>query len=288
MKYCTFFFQVKIAYFCNMSFLKMLLDFYINASIHVALAVYSLVRVTEVYFDLPYNKNLDCFIFFATITAYNFIKYAGVAKLYHMSLTKSLRLIQIFSFICFCLLCYYAWLLPFETITYFLPFGLLTALYIIPFLGGFQKNLRKISYLKIFVVAGVWAGVTVVIPKMAVGHEIDTGLILVFLQRMLFVLTLILPFEIRDMRLDFENVKTLPQKIGVEQTKKIGLVLLLFTLTFEFLITESTSYKNIFLGVCFVLLLFLMRSKENQSQYYSSFWVESLPVVWWLLLVGLS
>ena len=273
-------------YICTMTFLKHLFNFYINASIHVALAVYALTRVTEVYFDLPYNQNLDAFIFFGTITGYNFIKYAGVAKFYHRSLTKSLRLIQIFSFVCFVLLCYFGWLLPLKTLAYFAPFGVFTILYIIPFLGGFQKNLRGISYLKIFVVAGVWAGVTTSIPLLANGYEFDSDLILFFIQRLLFVLALILPFEIRDMQLDLEDVRTLPQKIGIEQTKKIGLVLLLFVLTFEFLITDDKVLRNVSLGVCFGLLFFIMRSKEKQSQYYSSFWVEVIPVIWWLLLLA--
>jgi len=80
-----------------MGFVKLLLNFYVNSSIHVALAVYSLVRITESYFQLSYNENLDYFIFYATITGYNFIKYAGVAKFYHRSLTKSMRLIQVFN-----------------------------------------------------------------------------------------------------------------------------------------------------------------------------------------------
>jgi len=270
-----------------MSFFKLLLNFYVNASIHVALAAYSLVRVTEIYFDLPYNENLNYFIFFGTITGYNFIKYAGVAKFYHMSLTKSMRLIQLFSFVCFCFLCYYAWRLPAETLLYFVPLALLTLLYAVPFLAGFQKNLREISYLKIFVVAAVWSGVTVIIPLSVTGyHIVDSSLIVLFIQRMLFVVALTLPFEIRDMRLDFKNVKTLPQKIGIESTKKVGFVLLLFALTFEFLITNSNSNRNIFLTICFILLIFLMRSKENQSKFYSSFWVESLPIFWWLLLLG--
>ena len=84
-----------------MTFLKKILNFYINASIHVSLAVYSLVRVTELYFNLPYNEALDYFIFYGTITGYNFVKYADVAKLHHRSLTRNLKLIQIFSFICF-------------------------------------------------------------------------------------------------------------------------------------------------------------------------------------------
>tara|TARA_R110001632_G_scaffold47551_3_gene120437 strand:- start:5617 stop:6435 length:819 start_codon:yes stop_codon:yes gene_type:complete len=269
-----------------MSFLKHLFNFYVNASIHVALAVYAFVRVTELYFDLPYNENLDYFIFYGTITGYNFIKYAGVAKFYHMSLTKSMRLIQIFSFACFCLLCYYAWQLPIETLLYFLPLGLLTVLYIVPFLGGFQKNLRGISYLKVFIVAGVWSGVTVIIPLLSGGYEVGSELILIFVQRTLFVLVLILPFEIRDMQLDFKDISTLPQKIGIVQTKKLGFVLLLFSLTLEFLITESIANKNIFLVICLALLFFLMRSKQKQSKFYSSFWVESLPILWWLILLG--
>ena len=105
------------------------------------------------------------------------------------------------------------------------------------------------------------------------------------LQLVVFILVLILPFEIRDMQLDFKNLKTLPQKIGIEKTKKVGFVLLLFSLTMEFLITTSFSNKNIFLFICFILLFLLMRSSQSQSKFYSSFWVESLPVLWWILIV---
>ena len=213
-----------------MGFVKLLLNFYVNSSIHVAVAVYSLVRITESYFQLSYNENLDYFIFYATITGYNFIKYAGVAKFYHRSLTKSMRLIQIFSFLCFCLLVYYGSKLTTTTLLYFIPFGLLTFVYVVPFLGGFQKNLRRVSYLKIFLVAFVWSGVTTTIPIIVSEHQQDYSLVLLFVQRMLFILVLILPFEIRDMQLDFKNLKTLPQKIGIEKTKKVGFVLLLFSL----------------------------------------------------------
>ena len=180
---------------------------------------------------------------------------------------------------------YYGLKLSSNTLIYFFPFAVLTVVYIVPFLGGFQKNLRRVSYLKIFLVAIVWSGVTSTIPLIVGKHQYDYNIILLFIQRMLFILVLILPFEIRDMQLDFKNLKTLPQKIGIEKTKKVGFVLLLFSLTMEFLITTSFLYKNIFLLICFILLLFLMRSSQNQSKFYSSFWVESLPILWWILLV---
>tara|TARA_B100000795_G_scaffold255036_1_gene226396 strand:+ start:3481 stop:4293 length:813 start_codon:yes stop_codon:yes gene_type:complete len=268
-----------------MALLKLIFNFYINSSIHVALAVYAFVRITELYFKLPYNENLDYFIFYGTITGYNFIKYAGVAKFYHISLTKSMRLIQIFSFFSFCLLVYHGSKLSINTLFYFIPFGLVTIVYIVPFLGGFQKNLRRISYLKIFLVAGVWSGVTSLIPLLVGKYQIGYDMILLFIQRMLFILVLILPFEIRDMTLDFKHIKTLPQKIGVKKTKKLGFILLLFSLTMEFLLTASLTNKNIFLGTCLVLLFLLMRSTKNQSKFYSSFWVESLPILWFFLLL---
>ena len=272
-------------YICIMTCLRTLFDFYINASIHVALSVYALTRVTEIYFDIPYDENLNYFIFYGTITGYNFIKYAGVAKVYHMSLTKRLRLIQIFSLICFCLLCYYGSLLPSKTLIYFIPFALVTLLYVVPFLGGFQKNLRGISYLKIFVVASVWAGITTLIPLASRKEALELEMLLLFVQRILFILVLILPFEIRDLQLDLKDIGTLPQKIGIEQTKRLGFGLLLLVLTLEFVITGSNTLRNVTLVVCFVLLFLLMRSKQVQSKYYSSFWVESLPVFWWCILL---
>ena len=268
-----------------MIFLKLVFDFYINCSIHVALAVFFLVRITESHYKLPYNKSLDLFIFFATITAYNFIKYMGVVKFHGSTLAKSMRLIRICSFICFCLSVYYGYRLPTETYFYLLPFAILTILYIIPFWDGFQKSLRKVSYLKIFLVAIVWSGVTGVLPLLVSGHSINFNLIIFFFQRFFFVLVLILPFEIRDMELDLMHIKTFPQKMGIKKTKKMGFIWLLFSLALDFFLTELFVNKSIFFWVCLVTLFFLMRAKEKQSGYYSSFCVESIPILWWILLL---
>ena len=209
----------------------------------------------------------------------------GVAKFYHKSLTNNLKVIQVFSFVCFCILLFYGCKIPFKTLLNFIPVAAITILYAIPFLAGFQKSLREISYLKIFFVAFVWAFVTALIPLQADVFTINLETILYFFQRFLFVIVLTLPFEIRDMHLDFDNVKTLPQKIGINQTKRFGFALLLFILVLEFLITKAYYTRNIFLIVCFVLLIFLMRSKENQTKFYAAFWVESIPVFWWILLI---
>ena len=136
---------------------------------------------------------------------------------------------------------YYGLKLSSNTLIYFFPFAVLTVVYIVPFLGGFQKNLRRVSYLKIFLVAIVWSGVTSTIPLIVGKHQYDYNIILLFIQRMLFILVLILPFEIRDMQLDFKNLKTLPQKIGIEKTKKVGFI---YT-NFFFGILESAEETHV-------------------------------------------
>ncbi|MCG1035644.1 hypothetical protein [Polaribacter sargassicola] len=269
-----------------MSLLKLVFDFYIKASIHVAFSVYAFLRITEIYFNLPNNKPLNYFIFFGTITGYNFVKYAGVAKLHHRSLTNDLKAIQIFSFLCFLALCYFAFQIKLNTLFFTIPFTLLTVLYAVPFLGGFEKNLRQISYLKILVVAFVWAGFTVLIPLLDSGKEISFKITMLTLQRFLVVIILILPFDIRDVKYDVISLQTIPRKIGIKKTKKLGLILLVFALLLEYLISSSSLLKTPFMLFFFLTIILLMRTKSEQSKYYCSFWVEALPIIWWLLLLG--
>lgn len=83
-----------------------------------------------------------------------------------------------------------------------IPFGIISLLYSIPFKMG-QKTLitlRQIPYLKIFLIAFVWAAVTVFIPVVNYKKPLYSLHVLsVFLERMLFVLAITLPFDIRDM-----------------------------------------------------------------------------------------
>lgn len=268
-----------------MNFLNTLFRFYINSSIHVALAVYALLRVTELYFRLRYNEPLDYFVFYGTITGYNFVKYAGIAKLHHVSLTQNLKLIQVFSLICFGLMFFYVTQLELKTMLFFLPFGVLTLLYAVPFLKAFSKNLRNIGSLKIIIIALVWTGVTAIIPLIDNPDIDSTKIILYSIQRFLLVIVLTLPFDIRDLQFDKRKLQTIPQVLGVERTKKLGFVLLALTMLIEFFVTPNQSVKVIYILVFLILTFLLQRAKRKQSAYYASFWVESLPILWWVLLI---
>lgn len=266
--------------------LKTIFDFYIYSSIHVALAVFALSWVTLLQFDIEYDENVLYFIFFASITGYNFVKYFGLAKFHHRSLAKWLKTIQVFSGICFVIMGYFALKLEFNTLIYIGVFGLATFLYAIPivpkkiFLDK-KKNLRSIGGLKVYIIAVVWTGVTVFLPLLNNEFDITDDIIITAIQRFIFVLVLMFPFEIRDLNYDSLKLATIPQKIGVKQTKLVGLFLLIvFYLLNYFKDDINTTVLASYFIISSITLLFLVFSKQNQSKYYSAFWVESLPLVW--------
>ena len=273
-----------------MRFFKQILDFYINSSIHVALSVFSLSWMTLKVFHIAYDEAVLYFIFFATITGYNFVKYYGIAKWHHRSLANWLKVIQIFSLICFILLCYYALQLQIKTLLYIGGFGIVTFLYAMPFLPkkwyvDANQNLRNISGIKVYVIALVWSGVTVLLPLINNDYNITTDLVIMFCQRFIFIVVLMFPFEIRDLQFDSLKLATIPQKIGIKQTKIIGIILLMLFFFLEFFKDDIQDMQiAIRLVITFITMLFIVFSRKNQGQYYSSFWVEGLPILWMMLL----
>lgn len=270
--------------FGSMKFLHSVFAFYINSSVHVALAVVALLAITVLEYGLTISWELWSFVFLSALTGYNFVKYAKVAGLHHRSLTNSLKAIQIFSAVCFLFLGFIAFRLPIDVLLISVGFGLATFFYAVPFVRS--KNLRNLSGIKIFVVAVVWAGVSVILPFAAADVAITWDVLFTFFQRILIVVALILPFEIRDVPYDALNLKTLPQQMGVRNAKLLGLGVLLLCLGFEFFKEDfEVAYIISLLIFCAVLGWFLVISKPEQNRYFSSFWVESLPIVWLLLFV---
>jgi hypothetical protein len=277
-----------------MKVLKQLFGFYINSSIHVALSVFSLTWITLLEYGIPYDEALLFFVFFASISGYNFVKYFGIAKFHHRSLADWLKTIQIFSFLCFIFMCYYALQLGINTMFFIVGLGLVTFFYAIPFLPKHlfldsKNNLRNIGGLKVYLIALVWTGVTVFLPIINNDYTINADVVITGIQRFVFIVVLLLPFEIRDLMYDSLKLATIPQKIGVKQTKIIGVVLLGLFLLLEFF-KEGTTVESLLVSIVIsvVIGLFLLYSKKEQGTYYSSFWVEGLPVLWLFLMLLFS
>lgn len=274
--------------------LKAIFDFYINSSIHVALAIVAMACITYLEFHVSFDLNLLSFIGFASITGYNFVKYFGLAKFHHRSLSNKLKAIQVFSLFCFLAMSIFALRLNTAALIAILVFGAVTFLYAIPLLPNRffvdkKKKLRSISGLKIYIIALVWSGVTVGLPLINSDFELYDDVTISAVQRFIFVIILMLPFEIRDLNYDSLKLATIPQRIGVKQTKIVGLVLAIVLVSLEYFKDDiNLSHLISLAGIIFTTILFLMFSTQQQGKYYSAFWVESLPVFWLMMMLMLG
>ena len=274
-----------------MTFLKRLFDFYIQSSIHVALSCYMLVRMTHHMFHVPDNEAMALFAFFGTIAGYNFVKYDALARTRKQKPSNRVKAIAVLSF--FSILaagyCFFKLENPAKFVS--MAFLGLTILYTLPFFPN-RKNARNWAGVKIYIVSVCWVGVTVVLPVLnadpTLQQLLNSDLYLKMTQRFLLIFVLVLVFEIIDLSNDDPHLQTVPQQIGVKRTKILGLLLLLVFYFLEFLKIEFDS-KQVLVNVALVMAVaaFLVFSNERKSKYYSSFWVESIPVFWWLMVAYL-
>lgn len=271
-----------------MRFLKQVIDFYIHSSIHVALSCYAFVRMTGYLFGISEIQTLAFFAFFGTIVGYNFVKYDALARMQKLQMRTELKAIAVLSFCSFLATGYFFFQLEQRTKIIAFAFLILTMLYTLPFFPN-RKNARNWAGVKIYIVALCWVGVTLFLPVVNADIPLTSEVFLVAVQRFILIFVLILIFEIIDLKVDDPNLKTVPQQIGVKRTKMVGSSLLMAFVLLEFL-EKNLSHPIFLLKVCIALttLLFLVFANEKKSKYYSSFWVESIPIFWWLLALLIS
>ncbi len=242
--------------------LRKILNFYIQSSIHVGIAVFCLVQLS-----FPCWSSYSVLVFFGTVVGYNFLKYSE----WFLS-NKPLRInfvgilsVTLFAAIVFMLL----FLEQDSTI----QLNLLVALLLVvlyPFI-------RKLGWIKPFFVSCVVSYVTVSIPLKG-----NADVLWIFLQRFLLLSSLMIPFEISDSTTDSVAMKTLPHLFGIQRTKQIGYVFVVLFCIVSFHALDCL-YPCFIYALSSVVAIYF--STEKRSWYYTSFWVESLPIVWWLILL---
>ena len=262
-----------------MQFLKRLFNFYIKSSFHLGICLICLYVVSINKLEININYVLIIFLFCSTFFTYNFIKYRKkiLKKLSNQNLT--LNLIKYLSFFCLLILINTLFYLNFDTILFSVFLFVLCLLYVYPF-AGLKSNFRNFSKVKLFFVAICWSGSVVVLPILEIGNSFSLRHILFFLQIFILVIIYTIPFEIRDLKNDSFDLQTIPQILGVKNSKIFCYALIILFIFISYII--STSFNDFFadLVLSVVLTIIIILTKEEQSKYFSSFWVEALPIYW--------
>ncbi len=248
-----------------------ILNFYFKTSIHTGISLWCFLKITKIYLNIKLPNDFIAVVFFGTIATYSTLKF-GVAFLNKkMSFSKNYWLLLVF------LAAFLGFTISFLTLETFIKERFLVILMVL-FLYPYA---RKNWFLKLAFVCFCVSYITVYIPFILTNaNPLQT--VFLFLQRFLIVFALLIPFEIKDMKTDSKTILTMPLVLGIKATKIIGyLCLLLFT----FISFFETKYL---LTDCFIAILtagFIFFSKTENNKYFTLFWVESIPIFWYLLLV---
>ena len=250
----------------------------------MATSVLSLVLMTNYMFDLPFDIPMALFAYSGTVFGYNFTKYES---LYRLKKPVSRQVSVILWLSIAALVAAGVAFLYLERLTQLtaIAFLGLTLLYTVPFFPK-RTNMRNWSGIKIYIVALCWAGVTRILPLQNAGIEPYLDVYLKFVQRFLLVIILILIFEIIDLAEDDPHLRTLPQAIGVKNTKILNLVLLIPFYFLEFL-KININNKQLLVNILLILIvaLFTIYAHPRRHKMFTLFWVESIPILWLCMIM---
>ena len=267
--------------------IKSILDYYIDFNFHVSLCAISYILLiynqTKLSFVITDHIVLDTlFVLTATHFAYNFIKY------YELTVSKN-KPIHDFSItfflpalISFFVLLYIFFVFTFTKQVLVVCITFFTIAYTIPFYKKY--NLRSYPIIKILTISTSWTLSIVVLPF----YQIFDSFQLIYYSVIIFLMVTaqMVPFEIRDAKLDANYVKNSVNIYGLKTIKKVGYILLLSILVFQ--ITKNQINNCFELHFSSVIILIIMtalirKSTYNQSKYFSSLMVESIPIYWLIM-----
>jgi len=254
-----------------MNVFKQFFNFYLSASIHIGFAVLALTIVTDLSLKIPQQSNFYEVVFFGTVFGYNVLRYFDAFNncLLWFAQNRTITLVSILSF---SLAAYHFLELSIPMQLSFIAIAAVIILY---------PALRRFGLIKMFLVSFCITTITVYLPIVN-SREFTADCFITFLQRFLIVISLLIPFEISDSKTDHPSLQTLPQQFGIRHTKMFGMLLVVPFLFLEFFKTNQ-SYSVLIVSI--ITVLFIYFSSVNKSKYYTSFWVESVPIFWWILLL---
>jgi hypothetical protein len=218
----------------------------------------------------------------ATLAGYNVAKYIHIWKL-DFAYAQAIRIMTYTATVItgIAMLC-----LGWRVAILFLVCSILTSLYSLPQLLG--RSFRQVPLLKLLTIGITWTLLAVGLPLLLNNDEFHKDiylikpLVLLAVRLTLFVIALCIPFEIRDLKYDQKQLGTLPQLIGVRGAKMVAYLLLIVCSIICFMTDYEQMYVE--LAIYAVTVLLVLGSTPHRSDYYSSLIVESVPVLWLLLL----
>ena len=219
-------------------------------------------------------------VFCATLFIYSIHRIIGISKLNSNLIDGRYKIIlkyrshlKIYGGIALIGIIFFLISSTFRYLFFLVPLGIVSVLYTLPILTN-HRRLRDYNYVKIYLIAIVWAGI-------ATGQIMTSGssisyliLILLFIEKVIYIIAITLPFDIRDLDIDLSlETKTIPQSIGVQKTYRLIYALLTLGMA---LYVIACMIDNQMQAIPYILIAYAISiiavylSKGNKSDYYYS------------------
>lgn len=254
----------------------------INTNVLIALSAVALAVATQASLGLPglFHPYL-ALILFATLFDYTLHRLIGLQKLTKYSVPEKFSwakehslLLKVILVISFFATTFSLLFVNFQIRSIVFVVAAPTILYSFIILRNENSifNFKKILGIKSFLLAFVWAIVTVIIPfSDSLSQTLNNHIILLFLERFAFIFAIAILFDIRDIKQDSQTeIKTFPVYFGESKTLLISnilFLLLLLTVLLHNIYLELFSVATAYF-VSIIWLLFLINNKQLRAKKY--------------------
>lgn len=258
--------------------IKKTLDFLINTNIFVALCALSLSLSSEILLGFSDNQ-INQFVFFSTLFSYNFQKIIKKRANHQNQIWIERNRILVYIIMIISLIFGSMIFLDLQKNTkiWIIILSILSILY--PF------GLRKIPICKIFVISFSWTIGTLFLTICENNYVLDQDVCINLATRFLFVFSITIPFDIRDLKHDNRRLKTIPILLGVKKSKYLAMFsLFLFAFINILLFSENSPIILTVLLTYIISSILILKSHEKKNEFFFSFYIESLSITFYLFL----
>lgn len=267
--------------------------FLVNSNVLVALSAGALTKISLLKFGSESN-DVPIFIVMATLLAYNYIRLNEFREdrlQWYRHWFENNRIPFVITNIIAVVVLIILWIvipISWKALLVLIPFSIITIFYVKPtlFSIGNWSAIRGVPFVKILSIALSWAGVTVLFPIMQEFEAFRSLHWIAFFECFLFIIALTIPFDIRDVHSDSKKMQTIPQIIGVNWSKWMAIFFLILILILEHYYFSYWHFQTNKTIVLFALLSVLIaKTTSKRPRLYTSFWIESVPILWLLLIL---
>ena len=152
-----------------------------------------------------------------------------------------------------------------QSVILLLISGMISIWYVFPI---FKRRLRSIPFFKSVFVSLTWTIVVIALPM--IGQFPVNQILLQFLPFLFFFLGLAIPFDIRDLKYDSDQLQTIPQLVGVVGARIIAIsAILIFYILFAYFNSFMRYYLSFSMVICGIIIIIAKVEIEKNEPYLS-------------------